>query len=276
MQNHVPRWEDLPPGEWLPNDEYGVHWYLADDGSHWYSADDGYHLWQEEQSQPVENSKPEKKNDTFDYDYEDFYDDEEDDGDYLSGSFKRRKSPLPAILMLLIIGGLGASGYFVYDYLTKEVAEPEFYGQIHWDYSATSFDGEEEINGLLFQQGKVTSFYHKFSDMCDDDPQIDESGYFCIRDAPVVNLRDRGDYYQACDPESITCLHFYIHEKGLTIYDPEWQNCADIVSGIEKPELVTDGNDGLEPTDEWKEEFNQIKYEIKSDRPYVCDESFDV
>jgi len=274
MQNHVPRWEDLPPGDWLPNDEYGVHWYLADDGSHWYSADDGYHLWQEENTQVVDNSKTE--NVKFDYDYDDFYDDEEDDGDYISGSFRRKKSPLPAILMLLIIGGLGASGYFVYDYLTKEVTEPEFFGEIHWDYSATSFDGEEEINGILFEQGKVTRFYQKFSDMCETDSQIDESGDFCIRDAPVVNLKDRGDYYQACSTDPVVCVHIYTHQKGMTFYDPDWQNCADQVSGIEKPRLEADGNDWLEPTDEWMEEFNQIKYQIKSDRPYVCDESFDV
>lgn len=274
MQNHVTRWEDLPPGDWLPNDEYGVHWYLADDGSHWYSADDGYHLWQEENTQAVDNSKTE--NVKFDYDYDDFYDDEEDDGDYISGSFRRKKSPLPAILMLLIIGGLGASGYFVYDYLTKEVTEPEFFGEIHWDYSVTSFDGEEEINGILFEQGKVTRFYQKFSDMCETDSQIDESGDFCIRDAPVVNIRARGDYYQACGTDPVICVHIYNHEKGMTFYDPDWQNCADQVSGIEKPRLVADGNDWLEPTDEWMDEFNQIKLEIKYDRPYVCDESFDV
>ena len=276
MQNHVSRWEDLPPGDWLANDEHGVHWYLADDGRHWYSADDGYHLWEEEQSQTIESSKSEDKNVSFGYDYDDFYDDEEDDGDYLSGSFRRKKSLLPAMLMLLILGGLGASGYFVYDYLTREVTEPEFYGEIHWDYSATSFDGEEEINGLLFEQGKVTRFYQKFSDMCDTDSQIDESGDFCIRDAPVVNLRDRGDYYQACNTDPVICVHLYTHEKGMTFYDPDWQNCADQVSGIDKPELVADGNDWLEPTDEWMEEFNQIKLEIKYDRPYVCDESFDV
>ncbi len=274
MQNHVTRWEDLPPGDWLPNDEYGVHWYLADDGSHWYSADDGYHLWQEENTQAVDNSKTE--NVKFDYDYDDFYDDEEDDGDYISGSFRRKKSPLPAILMLLIIGGLGASGYFIYDYLTKEATEPEFFGEIHWDYSVTSFDGEEEINGILFEQGKVTRFYQKFSDMCETDSQIDESGDFCIRDAPVVNIRARGDYYQACGTDPVICVHIYNHEKGMTFYDPDWQNCADQVSGIEKPRLVADGNDWLEPTDEWMDEFNQIKLEIKYDRPYVCDESFDV
>ena len=24
----VNRWEDLPNGKWLPNDENGIHWYL--------------------------------------------------------------------------------------------------------------------------------------------------------------------------------------------------------------------------------------------------------
>jgi hypothetical protein len=64
--------------------------------------------------------------------------------------------------------------------------------------------------------------------------------------------------------------------REMLAQDPDWQNCADQVSGIEKPELVADGNDWLEPTDEWLEEFNQTKLEIKYDRPYVCDESFDV
>ena len=112
--------------------------------------------------------------------------------------------------------------------------------------------------------------------MCETDSQIDESGDFCIRDAPVVNIRARGDYFQACGTDPVICVHIYNHEKGMTFYDPDWQNCADQVSGIEKPRLVADGNDWLEPTDEWMEEFNQIKLEIKYDRPYVCDESFDV
>ena len=41
----VRHWEDLPDGEWLENDEHGVHWYQTTDGEHWYSTDDGYRLW---------------------------------------------------------------------------------------------------------------------------------------------------------------------------------------------------------------------------------------
>jgi hypothetical protein len=44
---HVGSWEDLPDGEWLENDEEGIHWYLANDGTHWHSTDDGYRVWDE-------------------------------------------------------------------------------------------------------------------------------------------------------------------------------------------------------------------------------------
>ncbi len=43
----VANWEDLPAGEWLPNDEDGVNWYLDNDGRHWYSDDDGFRIWKE-------------------------------------------------------------------------------------------------------------------------------------------------------------------------------------------------------------------------------------
>ena len=44
----VSDWEDLPDGEWLENDEHGVHWYRTSDGQHWHSTDDGYRLWVED------------------------------------------------------------------------------------------------------------------------------------------------------------------------------------------------------------------------------------
>ena len=45
----VSDWEDLPDGEWLENDEHGVHWYRTNEGDHWHSTDDGYRLWVEEE-----------------------------------------------------------------------------------------------------------------------------------------------------------------------------------------------------------------------------------
>ena len=48
----VSDWEDLPDGEWLENDERGVHWYLTNDGAHWFSTEDGYRLWIEDGDVP--------------------------------------------------------------------------------------------------------------------------------------------------------------------------------------------------------------------------------
>ena len=48
----VSDWEDLPDGEWLENDEHGVHWYLTNDGAHWFSTEDGYRLWVEDGDVP--------------------------------------------------------------------------------------------------------------------------------------------------------------------------------------------------------------------------------
>ena len=43
----VSSWEDLPDGEWLPNDEDGVNWYQDKEGRYWHSTDDGFKIWKE-------------------------------------------------------------------------------------------------------------------------------------------------------------------------------------------------------------------------------------
>ena len=47
VKNFVENWEDLPDGDWLPNDENGVHWYEDKMGRYWYSTEDGYRIWEE-------------------------------------------------------------------------------------------------------------------------------------------------------------------------------------------------------------------------------------
>ena len=43
----VSSWEELPDGEWLPNDEDGVNWYQDKEGRYWHSTEDGFKIWQE-------------------------------------------------------------------------------------------------------------------------------------------------------------------------------------------------------------------------------------
>jgi len=46
-ETFVSTWEELPPGEWLPNDENGVNWYLDTNGNHWYSDNEGFRIWED-------------------------------------------------------------------------------------------------------------------------------------------------------------------------------------------------------------------------------------
>ena len=43
----VSTWEELPTGDWLPNDENGVNWYQDEEGRYWHSTDDGFRVWKE-------------------------------------------------------------------------------------------------------------------------------------------------------------------------------------------------------------------------------------
>ena len=43
----VSSWEELPAGDWLPNDENGVNWYRDNDGRHWYSDSGGFRIWKD-------------------------------------------------------------------------------------------------------------------------------------------------------------------------------------------------------------------------------------
>ncbi len=43
----VSTWEELPSGDWLPNDENGVNWYQDNDGRYWHSTEDGFRVWDE-------------------------------------------------------------------------------------------------------------------------------------------------------------------------------------------------------------------------------------
>jgi hypothetical protein len=43
----VSRWEELPDGKWLDNDENGVNWYIDIHGHRWYSDQGGFQIWEE-------------------------------------------------------------------------------------------------------------------------------------------------------------------------------------------------------------------------------------
>ena len=103
-RNFVERWEDLPPGDWLETDEYGTHWYLADDGKHWCSTDQGYEVWVDEEEKVV-REQPKSQGIKFSWEEED--DDDEDDDDGVKIKLKKQRlrpdlGALPGVIGVLM------------------------------------------------------------------------------------------------------------------------------------------------------------------------------
>ena len=81
----VSDWEDLPDGEWLENDEHGVHWYLTNDGAHWFSTEDGYRLWIEDGDVPQDEVD------------ESIYHEQEEDDDSTEPEDDEHAGPVPRL-----------------------------------------------------------------------------------------------------------------------------------------------------------------------------------
>ena len=107
-RNFVERWEDLPAGDWLETDEYGTHWYLANDGKHWFSTDQGYEVWVNEEEKVVAE-QPKSQGITFPWEEDDGEDDDEDDGVKIKLKKQRLRPDLGAlpgvigVLMALVL-----------------------------------------------------------------------------------------------------------------------------------------------------------------------------
>ena len=103
-RNFVERWEDLPAGDWLETDEYGTHWYLANDGKHWCSTDQGYEVWVNEEEKVV-REQPKSQGIKFSWEEED--DDDEDDDDGVKIKLKKQRlrpdlGALPGVIGVLM------------------------------------------------------------------------------------------------------------------------------------------------------------------------------
>ena len=59
-----------------------------------------------------------------------------------------------AVVSVLVLGGVGTGGYFLYDYLT----EPDFYGETYWT---------EDGMGIIFEESKIV--YVLLADSYDED-----------------------------------------------------------------------------------------------------------
>ena len=277
MRGFVSNWEDLPPGDWLPNDEYGVHWYKANDGTHWYSTEDGYRIWEEarvERIAPAVQNHSKNMNQDFGKDYFSEYDFEEydDDDDYVSGSFRRKKFPVATVIvaLVLIVGG-GAAGYFIYSFFNKDPMD-EFYGTTYWGYA----DGD--VSGYLIEDKYSFDMIFFDDEGCNSDSErYGNSQFLCVDDFAGMaeeyglsySLVEKSDHFEICMDGD--CVDLYPLERGLVVNDGD--ECVIMVGDIGKPTFTYYDDGDIESyvlSESWKSKYQEIAGEIDDDLPSSC------
>ena len=167
-----------------------------------------------------------------------------------------------AVVSILVLGGAGTGGYFLYDYLT----EPDFYGEVYWAESGYAYIFEEDSFKMARPAMDGGCEYYEDGDMKNTDN-------LCVMemDFHKYSSEDKGDYYYICvtedsDSES-DCLKVYPMERGA-VMKVDYM-CIILVSDISNPEFVLNDEEAssseTKAYEEWIDEFSEIAEEISDD-----------
>lgn len=179
-----------------------------------------------------------------------------------------------AVVSVLVLGGAGTAGYFIYDYLT----EPDFYGEVYWT---------EYGSGLSFEEDKLSMVFGVEKDICpnydnmfgdDTDTEFRNGLCFVSPDYDSYKATDEGDYYKICVSEEESggdneCIKVYALDKGIVINDGDV--CDTMVSDISTPDFNMDTEDSYDEFLDWQETWRNIASELEEEGPSSCDYSID-
>ena len=167
-----------------------------------------------------------------------------------------------AVVSVLVLGGAGTAGYFIYDSLSEsEETKPEFYGTVYWmDYSLGWQFEDDEFDIVVPANSshdcdvlgeEISSFGGEYKDgLCYIDPD-----YFSY------TSENKGDYYEICvtDGGEEDCTDVYVFDRGAVFYDDG--ECDAIVSDISTPKYGASSNE----MEEWMDEFAEISDELENE-----------
>ncbi len=170
-----------------------------------------------------------------------------------------------AVVSVLVLGGAGTAGYFIYDSLSEsEETKPEFYGTVYWmDYS---FGWQFEEDGV-----KMVAIVNSsddcviYSDMFDSEGSVEYKDGLCYvePDYDSYTSENKGDYYEICvtDGGEEDCSDVYVLDRGAVFYEDG--ECNAMVSDISTPTY----NASYYEASEWVDDFTEISDELEDE---VC------
>jgi len=176
-----------------------------------------------------------------------------------------------AVVSVLVLGGAGTAGYFIYDYLT----EPDFYGEVYWTESAVGYIFEEDKMSLVvaldLTECEELGNVFGISDWTERDD-------FCYASLPYEDYEstDEGDYYKICityEDDEKDCVEIYPFERGIALVDDDM--CSVMVSDISTPHYGYEVEEDYQKRLNWLDKFEDIAEQIRKEAPSVCDDSID-
>ena len=179
------------------------------------------------------------------------------------------KIAIITVVSVLVLGGAGTAGYFIYDYLT----EPDFYGETYWSEEGFGIKFEEDEISYVFTGDDYDS---ETCEMLEDFLESSEAKYkngkcyVTFSGSDVYDIDEKGDYYKACvsinEEEEEDCIKIYPLDGGAVIKDSNGE-CTVVVSDIRDPDYYYDGD----VTDNWKDDFDDKAEDLRDDGPSNCD-----
>jgi hypothetical protein len=173
-----------------------------------------------------------------------------------------------AVVSVLVLGGVGTGGYFLYDYLT----EPDFYGEVYWTEDGSGYIFEEDSFKMALPEYEGSCAFYQ-EEGVDVEFEVENIGNVCVMEPEFhkYSSEDKGDYYSICVTENSDsepdCLKVYPMERGAVMKMGD--DCIILVSDISNPEYsIFDeegSSSGTKAYEEWMDEFSDIAEEISDD-----------
>ena len=172
-----------------------------------------------------------------------------------------------AVVSVLVLGGVGTGGYFLYDYLTEP--EPlDFYDEVYWNEGGVANIYQEDGMQIGFPLMDGSCDAYQDDEM---DAPINKENDICVMDRNYdkYSSENKGDYYRICEEwegegSKYECYSAYPLEQGLILRMSGY--CFVFVSDIDTPPNTVYDNDALEnEMTIWREGWKVIEEEIKND-----------
>ena len=171
-----------------------------------------------------------------------------------------------AVVSVLVLGGAGTAGYFIYDYLT----EPDFYGELYWTEMGIGYEFEEDGMSLIYPavDGSCDGMWGEMGD-------VEEKDGLCYADSfyDSYEVEDKGDYYKICvaenEDDDTDCIRVYPLDRGAVMKNSG--ECMVLVSDISTPNFSDETEEEYEEMMDWIDDFGKVAKEIKKEGPDNCE-----